>query len=350
MTKTCIDDLLVVDVYFGILAAVAALKEENNRDEPQKFDAKECLFSSKERIVEEEAYFGKQKDEHENIEIKNSSLPVRLLFSETSEVKNLRTIVLDRVKSKGYIDDYNEIKRGGPIIVEKNKAKIDDNRKNIKNEFETSLNLSYQIPNFINLKNDNFILINGSFHQRYEHTMELSNALEPLSINKIVHEKKPHLKNYEYSFGTIQTVISEIPWNPNEELAHFICCIDSPKDKKLQDIFIDLDEYLSHIFACYLPICKIMKKISKINTRGELFIKKIIARTKNSEKIIVVFSIAFISQIRNAVDFLKRGQTLPIDELQNRLNNNISGIELSLRQRPILAWKKIPFCEECQNV
>jgi len=345
-----------MDCGFGLIPAVASLKFQNNKKYNDAFDINDFIIHMKQLMVLEESFFGASGDK-EVLNIYNYAYPDRLLFDEIYynlvNNPNITNGVYEELIRQGFFKTHKTFSRYHSMI--KNKTYTKEYSKAL-DLLQQLINLNYRTPYFPNILHGNTIKDPNLFNERTKLSIELANQLEQQDIKNVIIEREPKLEKQSdsYEFGKNLSVVGIVESYSNENVCHVLCYYHTKND--LKSAFIELDNYLPQVFAKCPPICSQIKKIAEFfyekqssynnekKKNMELYAKKVLAKPPNSNIILAAFSFTFLK------DIIKQKQhKLPLGKLQEYLETNLPEWQISSRQRPNIAWKKIPFCEDCQN-
>ncbi len=369
------EKIIALDGGLGLLAALTTLKKIHHSG--SDLNVEKLIIEMKRTLALESAFFGKDCA-NKTSEICNLSFSDHLLFEVNySNVDSLRDKIFDELIVEGYFKRHNSSLIPRCRHVEKDENKIMENQKRTREILEKHFDTCFSIPYYPNISREKIIQNSGLFRRRLDLTMELSNNLEKLNdeqfkemLEKVV---DPSIMegSKNYAFGKHLSVVGFVPNHDKENFCHILCYYYNTKNQDLNNASIQMDNFLPKILAQNPNICKTIKKIGDVffktedqslsfdnnqaehhkgSGKKEIFVKKILTRPINSDIILAVYSISFFKDILKEKEIMeKKRRSLPLGELRKYIESNLPGWEVSQKQRPSIAWKKIPFCEECYD-
>ena len=319
---TPLDELGIVDSYFGLMSAVSAIREQTKDPNQPIFDVHEFLIKLRQNMILHEAFCG---EEHQ---LKNSKLhsltkPDFLLFEKGIEHSLLPGFIKDIFSGiADKIPDHTPTS-GGHYNVSKNPTNtkhtpyLDESIVSmIKNQIfldSISINRFSAITNPHNFKN------------RIEITNKFSNRFNEFNIKEYVSKRKPRLdkamlESYVCHYNI--PLVGTLRAYPNQTVLYVMSYFKKyDKKESLANISNYMDKLLPYVLEYHPKIQECIADCVQLcnNNRKEVVITKMLVRRNGSFGICVIFFVSFLNDISR-----KKQRLLPIRELYDYFREKLS--------------------------
>ncbi|MDH3852848.1 MAG: hypothetical protein OES23_00180 [Nitrosopumilus sp.] len=321
-----IDELGIVDSYFGLMSAVSAIREHTQDPNKPVFDVHEFLIRMRQNMVLHESFCGECYQDKES-KLCSLTKPDFLLFEKGIDHSNLKEFNFDVfrnirnkvcnhkpdhiiTKNQSFLEILHEQNLILPYLDESIKTMIDaSNRKFLD---DITLNRFSAIPN------------PHRFKKQVEITNKFSNEFNEFSIKDYVSKRKPRLdKAMLESYVCHYTIplVGTLRAYPDQTVLYVMSHYKKyGKKENLANISNYMDKLLPYVLEYHPKMRECITDCVHLcdNKRKEVVITKMLARRKSSLGICIIFFVSFLKDIVRG-----RQRLLPIRNLYNDFRENL---------------------------
>ena len=321
-----IDELGVVDSYFGLLSSVSAIREHTSDPNNHMFDVHEFLIKLRQNMAIQEAFCGSDHNKEKSA-LQHFTKPDFLLFEKGIDYSYLNEFMLDVfsniqdkvcdhknqdhsvTKSQPYLERMSIEENVLPYLDESVRSVIDEN--NIHFVDDITLVRFKAIPN------------PHEFKKRVEITNRISNILNGFNINEYIAKRKPRLdKAMLASFVNRYNLplVGTIRAYPDQTVLYVMSHYKKyGKKERLVNISNYMDRLLPYVLKTHPRMQECIRNCSELckNEKKEVIITKMLARKNGSSGICVIYFVVFLNDIKRG-----KQKLLPIRNLYDHFRKN----------------------------
>ena len=321
-----LNELGRIDVGFGLLPTMAAIKKEFHSKSPFS-NLNEFIIQLRQFMALEDAFCGSEFDKSDS-QLCNLTKPDFLLFEKATIGKNLPKDFIQRIfvpLSPKYFSKYEPLEKGKRCHkVTKNQNKYDGNKPQLVDYLLDKLNL----PN--KKFEDPYIMHNKPIHnpenfiKRVHTTNNLSILIEQEKIadyiKKSVDKKfKENISDFfqcQYIFPLVGTLRDF----PEQTILYFMSYYKTTKQYELSTINTQLNNFIPSSLHNNENIMSILRQCAqscKPNSH-QCFVTKLLARQNQSKGLCVIYFVTFSKEIKKS-----KKDNFPIKQLYEYINNKL---------------------------
>ena len=298
-----IDNLGVLDSYFGLMASVSAIREYTQDPNQRKFDVHKFLIKLRQNMALQEAFCGKCHQGDQST-LYSFTKPDFLLFEKEIVYEHLDHFIPDIFNNiKDELPKHTHTADGRYHVVTKNTSHVQQ-FPHLHKSITSLIDTNQDFLDDLSPTRDGAISNSHEFKKRVEITNKLTSRLNTIDIKEYIKKRKPRLdKKILDSYSCIHNIplVGTLRKYPDQTVLYVMSYYTKhDKTEDLSSINIYLDKILPFILKHNPEINECIKQCINMSNVGkkECIITKMLARRYDSSGVCVIFFVTFLNAIR----------------------------------------------------
>ena len=301
-----LDLLENIDVYLGLLPALAALQENHNDTNVHIFDVNRFIIKMRQFMAIEESCYGVDKDQNIQM-LEQITNPDKLMFERainTSNIQDLPSQVFSKLIDRGYFTSY---KKQSDKKYKVSKGNMDRQPRCVaylKEPLGIETNGDVGDADFTHPKTINN---EYKFKKRTSHTMNLNSSLIDDNIMHFAKTKNPNLKENntfadQYKLILTRSLIGAIRPYPGQTVIYVMCHFKTKSEQSLEKTSRELDHFISFGLRHDDNMRPILNQCAQMSSprSKDCHIRKLLARPYESPRdVCAIFFVTFLNEINS---------------------------------------------------